>query len=185
MNRLSKIMLATALTLGAGQATFAADLLSIYREAQVQDSTYAGAKAQYIGAQEKLPQARALLRPSVNFSAGTHYNDVDSRYTTSAFPSGRTDYYDYNYGVNVTQPLYRRQNSATFEQAKVQVRQADTQLTAASQDLMTRVAQGYFDVLLARANLRSTPSRSLSPPAPPSTPTACTSTPARPPSRAL
>jgi outer membrane protein len=133
--------------------TFAADLLSIYREAQVQDSTYAGAKAQYIGAQEKLPQARALLRPSVNFSAGTHYNDVDSRYTTSAFPSGRIDYYDYNYGVNVTQPLYRRQNSATFEQAKVQVRQADTQLTAASQDLMTRVAQGYFDVLLARANL--------------------------------
>ncbi len=133
--------------------TFAADLLSIYREAQVQDSTYAGAKAQYIGAQEKLPQARALLRPSVNFSAGTHYNDVDARYTSATFASGRTDYYDYNYGVNVTQPLYRRQNSATFEQAKVQVRQADTQLTAASQDLMTRVAQGYFDVLLARANL--------------------------------
>ena len=30
---------------------------------------------------------------------------------------------------------------------------AQYQLTAASQDLMTRVAQGYFDVLLARANL--------------------------------
>ena len=67
--------------------------------------------------------------------------------------SGRRDFYDYNYGVNVTQPLYRRQNNATFEQAKVQVRQADTQLSAAAQDLMTRVAQGYFDVLLARFNL--------------------------------
>ena len=31
--------------------TRAADLLAIYREAQVQDSTYAGAEAQYVGAQ--------------------------------------------------------------------------------------------------------------------------------------
>ena len=133
--------------------SWAADLLSIYREAQVQDATYAGAKAQYIGAQEKLPQAKALLLPSVNFGAGTHYNDVNSRYTTPTFPSGQVEFYDYNYGVNLTQPLYRRQNNATYEQAKVQTRQADTQLTAAAQDLMTRVAQGYFDVLLARANL--------------------------------
>jgi outer membrane protein len=133
--------------------TWAADLLSIYREAQVQDATYAGAKAQYIGAQEKLPQARALLLPSVNFGAGTHYNYTDSNYTNNVFPAGKRDFYDYNYGVNVTQPLYRRQNAVTFEQAKVQVRQADTQLSAAAQDLMTRVAQGYFDVLFARANL--------------------------------
>ena len=153
MNRLSKKMLAMALLLGAGPSAFAADLLSIYREAQIQDATYAGAKAQYIGAQEKLPQARALLRPSINFSAGAHYNEVDTDYKNSVFPSGRRDFYDYNYGVNLTQPLYRRQNGANYEQAKVQIRQAETQLSAASQDLMTRVAQGYFDVLLARANL--------------------------------
>ena len=148
MKRISFLVAA----LFAGQ-TWATDLLSIYREAQVQDATYAGAKAQYIGAQEKLPQARALLLPSVNFAAGTHYNDVDTDFRNNAFRSGRRDFYDYNYGVNVTQPLYRRQNNATFEQAKVQVRQADTQLSAAAQDLMTRVAQGYFDVLLARFNL--------------------------------
>ena len=141
-----------AAALFASQA-FAADLLSIYREAQIRDSTYAGAKAQYIGAQEKLPQARALLLPSINFSAGTHYNDVNTDYPSNIFPSGRQDFYDYNYGVNLTQPIFRRQNTATFEQAKVQVKQAETQLSAASQDLMTRVAQGYFDVLLARANL--------------------------------
>ena len=133
--------------------TWAADLLSLYREAQIQDATYAGAKAQYIGAQEKLPQARALLLPSINFSAGTHYNDVNTDYPSNIFPSGRQDFYDYNYGVNLTQPIFRRQNTATYEQAKVQVKQAETQLSAASQDLMTRVAQGYFDVLLARANL--------------------------------
>ena len=141
-----------AAALFAGQ-TWAVDLLSIYREAQVQDATYAGAKAQYIGAQERLPQARALLRPNVSFGAGAHYNDVDTNYPTGIFPSGRRDFYDYNYGVNVTQPLYRPQNDAVYEQAKVQVKQAETQLSASAQDLMTRVAQSYFDVLLARANL--------------------------------
>jgi len=153
MNRVSKKIMALALMLGAAEAAFSADLISIYREAQLQDATYAGAKAQYIGAQEKLPQARALLLPSVNFSAGTHYNSVDSAYKSNVFPSGQRDFYDYNYGINVTQPLYRRQNNATYEQAKVQVRQADTQLSASAQELMTRVAQGYFDVLFAHANL--------------------------------
>jgi len=133
--------------------TWATDLLTIYREAVVQDSTYAGAKAQYIGAQEKLPQARALLLPNINIGAGSHYNLTDSRYSPPIFPGGRRDFYDYNFGINLTQPIYRRQNNATFEQAKVQVRQAQNQLSASAQDLMTRVAQGYFDVLLARANL--------------------------------
>ena len=153
MNRLSKKILALALMLGAGESAFAADLISIYREAQLQDATYAGAKAQFIGAQEKLPQARALLLPSVNLGAGAHYNSVDTDYKNSIFPSGQRDFYDYNYGINLTQPLYRRANSATYEQAKVQVRQAETQLSASAQDLMTRVAQGHFDVLLARTNL--------------------------------
>ncbi len=130
-----------------------ADLLGVYREAQLQDAVYAGAKAQYIAAQERLPQARALLLPNVNFQAGTNYNDVNTDYPGGVFSSGQRDFYDYNYGVTVTQPLYRRANSLTFEQAKIQVKQAENQLSAASQDLMTRVAQGYFDVLLARANL--------------------------------
>jgi len=148
MKRISFLVAA----LFAGQ-TWAADLLSIYREAQLQDATYAGAKAQYIGAQEKLPQARSAMLPNVSFGAGTHYNNTNVNYPTQVFPSGQHDFYDYNYGVNVTQPLYRRQNNATLEQAKVQVKQAETQLSASAQDLMTRVAQGYFDVLLARANL--------------------------------
>ena len=153
MKRAPKRFLVLVLMLAPGEPAVAADLLSIYREAQVQDAAYAGAKAQYVGAQEKLPQARALQLPSINFSAGTHYNRVDANYPSNIFPSGGRDFYDYNYGVNINQPLYRRQNEAAVEQAKVQVRQAENQLAVASQELMTRVAQSYFDVLLARANL--------------------------------
>jgi outer membrane protein len=130
-----------------------ADLLGVYREAQLQDAVHAGSKAQYIAAQERLPQSRALLLPNVNFQAGTNYNDVNTQYESTFFPSGQRDYYDYNYGVTVTQPLFRRQNNLTYEQAKIQLRQAESQLSLSAQDLMTRVAQAYFDVLLARANL--------------------------------
>ena len=96
MNRLSKKMLLFAVLLFAGQA-FATDLLTIYREALIQDSTYAGAKAQYIGTQERLPQARALLLPNINFGAGTHYNEVNADYPNNpALPSGRFNFYDYH-----------------------------------------------------------------------------------------
>lgn len=141
------------LSVFAAPVAQSADLLAVYREAQLQDAVYAGAKASYIAAQERLPQAKALLLPNVNLGAGTNYNDVNTDYPSNVFPSGQRDYYDYNYGVNVVQPLYRRQNSTVYEQAKIQVKQAENQLSASAQDLMTRVAQAYFDVLLARANL--------------------------------
>ncbi len=146
---------ALAFALIAAAPAFAADLLGVYREAQLQDAVYAGAKASYIAAQERLPQGRALLLPNINFRAGANYNDVDTQYKNGLFASGQRDFYDYNYGVTVTQPLYRRQNNLTYEQSRIQVKQAGNQLSAAAQDLMTRVAQGYFDVLLARANLNT------------------------------
>src|SRR3954451_4432741 len=101
MNRLSAKILSLALLVVSESSAFATDLLSIYREALIQDSTYAGAKAQYIGSQERLPQARALLLPSVNFGAATHYNDANVDYPNNpALISGHFNFYDYNYGVN-------------------------------------------------------------------------------------
>jgi outer membrane protein len=149
----SKSTLLTLMLIVAAGPALSADLLAVYREATLQDAVYASAKAQYIAAQERLPQGRALLLPNVNFGAGANYNNLDSEYENSTFPSGKRDFHDYNYGVTLTQPLYRSQNALTYEQAKIQVRQAQTQLAAAAQDLMTRVAQAYFDVLLSRANL--------------------------------
>lgn len=157
---MKRISILVAALLAAGPA-LSADLLSVYREATLQDAVYAAAKAQYIAAQERLPQARALLLPNANFGAGANYNDVNVEYKNSTFASGHRDFYDYNYGVTVTQPLYRKQNTLALEQAKIQVRQAQTQLAAAAQELMTRVAQAYFDVLLARANLSTIESQKI------------------------
>src|SRR5260370_27469368 len=124
MKRIS--ILAVAL-LAAGPA-LSADLLAVYREATLQDAVYAAAKAQYIAAQERLPQGRALLLPNVNFGAGADYNNADAQYKNSTFPSGNREFYDYKYGVTLTQPLYNTQSAATYEQAQLQARQAQNQL---------------------------------------------------------
>jgi outer membrane protein len=45
------------------------------------------------------------------------------------------------------------QNYETWQQGKLQALAAEVQLSIAGQELMVRVSQGYFDVLLAQANL--------------------------------
>ena len=55
--------------------------------------------------------------------------------------------------VSASQPLYRPANFATYQQGKRQVELAEAQLTAASQDLIIRVSQAYFDVLAAQDTL--------------------------------
>ncbi|HEV8645907.1 MAG TPA: type I secretion protein TolC, partial [Burkholderiales bacterium] len=74
MKTFTSTLLTLVLGVAAGQNTFGADLLAVYREASLQDAVYAAAKAQYIAAQERLPQGRALLLPNVNFGAGANYN---------------------------------------------------------------------------------------------------------------
>jgi len=55
--------------------------------------------------------------------------------------------------LTATQPIYRKENFAIYEQSKIQVLQANSQLILASQDLILRVAQAYFDVLTAQVNV--------------------------------
>jgi len=133
----------------------AVDLIQIYQEAQSNDARYAAAKSAYQARLERLPQAKAGLRPNINLDARYNYNDLDVDYDSAAFNSGRRNYNAYDYGVNLTQPLYRRQNMLTVSQAEIEVAQAATELDLAAQDLILRTAQAYFDVLLARFNLRT------------------------------
>lgn len=125
----------------------AADLLEVYREALAQDPQYAAAQAAYRAAQEKLPQGRAGLLPQATVSANTTYNDVDSSL------SGSRQFNSNGYSVTASQPLFRKQNLVVYQQAKAQIEQAKALLAGATQDLALRVAQAYFDVLLAQDNV--------------------------------
>jgi len=131
----------------------AADLLEIYRLAQSRDAVYAGARASFNAAQEKIPQGRAGLLPQASVSANSTFND---RTVTFRLPNATASAAQFNSNaitVSITQPLFRRQNWIALEQARSQVDQAEAQFTQAAQELGLRVAQAYFDVLLAQDNV--------------------------------
>ncbi len=118
---------------------------------------YAAARATYAATQEKLPQGFSGLLPAVTFSANTQYNDRDLQFrnngTFAAAASGNSRFNSNGVNVVATQPLFRYQNWITYEQSKNQVSQADATFLLANQDLILRVAQAYFDVLLAQNNV--------------------------------
>lgn len=131
-----------------------ADLLSVYQEALGSDPQYASARANYLAAQEKAVQGRALLLPQLSANAATNYTNADARFpNVPFFAGGQRDFGARTYGVQLTAPLYRPQNWETWEQGKLQGTASELQLGASGQELMVRVSQAYFDVLLARANL--------------------------------
>ena len=127
-----------------------ADLLEIFRLAQGADAQYAAARAAWSAGQEKLPQGLSGLLPSATVSASTQYNDREFRSRDPAVGTTNSQFNSNAASISVTQPLYRPQNFTVYEQAKSQVVQSDAVFAQAAQDLILRVAQAYFDVLLAQ-----------------------------------
>ena len=141
--------------LSAAPLAGAADLLETYHAAQSQDAVFASARATQRAGQEKLPQGRSLLLPSVNLNANSTYNDNWTQYRSPFLvPSGTSRFNSNGYGVNLTQPLFRQQNWVAYTEAELQVTQTDAQFQAAEQDLILRVAQAYFDVLIAQDSVQ-------------------------------
>jgi outer membrane protein len=92
----------------------------------------------------------------VTFDAEANQNNSETTYSGSAanpFTGGRQNFGAIGYNVNLTQPLWRKQNTLQYEQSKVQVAQAENALNVARLDLMVRTATAYFEVLLAQDKL--------------------------------
>ena len=147
--------LSVMLALAWSPTLFAAtDLWQVYQEALTKDATLQSAKAANEAGQEALPQGRALLLPSLNLSANTQYNDIDSQFRgSSIIASARRKFNSNGFSVTLNQPLYNAQNFARYAQSKYSVTQSDASYGAAKQDVIIRVAQAYFDVLLAQYNV--------------------------------
>ncbi len=154
--RLKPVFLAILLGLGANGWAQAADLLETYHAAQANDPVFAAARASQQAGQEKLPQGRSQLLPNVSLAANSTFNDQNSQYTlpSSAFLNGNRRYNSHGYNVNLTQPLFRQQNWLAYTESELQVAQTEAQFKLAEQDLVLRVAQAYFDVLIAQDSVQ-------------------------------
>jgi outer membrane protein len=134
----------------------AADLLSVYRDAAGFDAQYAAAQASLAAGREKLPQGRSGLLPTIGLAANSTWNDA--KFTTRSTPSFTSNlkYNSNGWTASLSQPLFRWQNWAAYKQGELAVAVAEAQFAAARQDLMLRVAQAYFDVLLAQEVVAAT-----------------------------
>ena len=130
----------------------AADLLQTYREARANDPVYASARAARDAGRESLPQGLALLLPTVSASSFTQMNNIDIDFRGVVPPSKREGNTN-GYSVSLTQPLFNWQSIMLYKEAGFKVAQSEAAFGQATQDLIVRVAQAYFDVLASQDSL--------------------------------
>lgn len=147
----SKITMSVLLALGIQAPAHAADLLETYHAAQGQDAVFASARAAQQAGKEKLSQGRATMLPSVNLTANSTYYDNQIDYPAS---SKSLNYNSSGVGVTLVQPLFRQQNWLAYTESELQVAISDAQFHLAEQDLIVRVAQAYFDVLISQDSVQ-------------------------------
>lgn len=140
----------------------AADLIQVYQQALANDAVIASARGLLAAGLERTPQAKALLLPTVQLSGGV--SKVDNESTpwnvgqlipgtstrASVVPNNERST---SHTLALSQPLFRWDRWQNYEQSKLLQAQSEAQYAQAQQDLITRVAQAYFDVLAAQDTL--------------------------------
>ena len=146
------------LTLNVATEAQAADLIQIYQQALANDATYASARSSLSAGQERIIQGRAGLLPNISASGSNLRNtgDLSAPNLLGIRTKSDLDYHSNAYTVSLTQPLFNWANWESFQQSKLAQATAEAAFAQAQQDLITRVAQAYFDVLTAQDNLTST-----------------------------
>jgi len=134
----------TSLTVFGPTTSWSMDLMLALRDATRQDSQLASAQAQLRVVQQRLPQAQSLFLPTVNASAnyGQQWSEINTNPTVSYTSQGLT--------LSLNQPVFRLANFSALEQSKLAITQVEASLASVQQDLVLRVAQAYFEVLISQ-----------------------------------
>ena len=139
----------------------AADLIQVYQQALANDAQYASARAALSAGMERVPQGLSGLLPQVSASGSNTRNRIESITLSQGdkvtLPS--VSVHTNTYNLTLAQPLFRWDRWETYQQSKLAQAIAEAQFAQVQQDLITRVAQAYFDVLSAQDNLGATQSQ--------------------------
>ena len=156
----------SALIIAAGTLFFAIsftgksraeNLLEVYKMALENDAAFQAAEYKYSAAAEMKVQARAGLLPDVSFSAEkTHRNQDILRNNDSFVGTGESTYPIKSLSLSITQPVFRYESWLRYKQSDLSVKQAETEFSVASQDLILHVAEAYFAALAAKEKLEYT-----------------------------
>jgi outer membrane protein len=133
----------------------AEDLMTIYRLALENDPQLQAAKEQLNATRESKSLARSQLLPTIGL--GGTYDAIRSDVKTdrgNSVDADPTTHRESGLGLNLTQPLYRRDRFIQLQQADSTIAQAEAEYAAAEIDLMVRSTTAYFDILSAEDDLR-------------------------------
>ena len=146
-------LLSAALLLGFCSTGGAEGLVQVYQIALQADPEYRRAQAEYQAALELLPQARAVLLPelSATLQAEWHKQDVQADFNPNR--GSRFSFENHNYGLQLRQPIYHRERQLGVHQARRRQQEAAARFEGVRQDLVLRVAQAYFEVLVRQEEL--------------------------------
>jgi outer membrane protein len=152
-----------ALTAASWSSAQADNLVELLQTAKTYDAAYLSAKAQAESVQYQVNQAYALRRPSVNLQAGVTRSHLDSDVPVSpiykqflGIDSNNASSTSRKVGLALRQPLYNAGNAAKIDQAELALVASEADLKSTEDDLTTRLAQAYFDVLGAQDVLATT-----------------------------
>ncbi|WP_404341017.1 outer membrane channel protein TolC [Pseudoalteromonas mariniglutinosa] len=133
----------------------AEDLLQVYQIATANDPTVLKAKAQADAQAYAIDSALSVLLPQIGLSMGYDKRDITLYEGTDAtgYAEINRDSDEFSRGVSLSQTLFDLGAWNSLAIADKQALQASTQYDAAKQELIVRVADGYFNVLRAIDNL--------------------------------
>ena len=141
---MKKRLLPGLITLLAAQPALALDLMETYEKALSYDSGIASAMAQFQAQQAASDVSKSSLLPQIGAFAEGNHIDFDAK-------NGPGDSYkSLEYGVRLTQPIFRSDNWFRYDASQFQTEAAQAQYNLAQQQLILDVATAYFNVLRAQ-----------------------------------
>lgn len=138
----------------------AVDLVGAYQGAKAHDPAQRAAEHALAAGREKAEQGKALLRPQLGLSAsylrlqGSTGSDAPAPFDQLVRSDGAARTHDV--ALQLRQPLYDPRAAAEKRQLLQQAGLAEVHHRQASQDLLQRVAETYFALLLAQEHVRVT-----------------------------
>src|SRR5471032_1181224 len=133
----------------------AADLIQVYQQALSNDAQYASARAALSAGMERVPQGLSGLLPQISASGSNTRGNIE-QIGPNQITMPTVNVHTNTYNLTLAQPLFRWDRWETYQQSKLAQAIAEAQFAQVQQDLITRVAQAYFDVLSAQDNLGAT-----------------------------
>jgi outer membrane protein len=121
---------------------FAVDLMEVYRQALTSDPKFKAARSSWLADREILAINRADLLPQLSIVGNLTRNSG----------VGENNYHNNNaiYSLRLRQSIFDFGNLVKLSYSKAMVKRAEVTFLVAEEELLQRVSQAYFNVLLAK-----------------------------------